>query len=271
MSPTTAPQDRAAATVPAVQGAIGVMKYLFEHPNARAHVIADTLGLNRSTCHGILKTLVSGGLLEFDRQDKTYALGPVLVALGARAWDTSDYIRVARPLLEGWVSKTRFTIFLARLLPDNEFIVVDRVESTHNIKVTVSIGQRFPLVAAALGKAHLAWLPEEQARGMLEAAELLPFTSHSITSLDAYMAELSQTRDRGWSQSDREYYRSATAVAAPVVSPSGEVALVVCSIAADTDMTKESVDSYGVAIKRVADELAARLFASASRRSLRAI
>jgi IclR family transcriptional regulator, KDG regulon repressor len=247
------------------------MKYLFEHPNTRAHVIADALDLNRSTCHGILKTLVAGGLLEFDARDKTYALGPVLVALGARAWDTSDYIRVARPLLDGWVSKTGFTIFLARLLPDKEFIVVDRVESTHNIKVTVSIGQRFPLVAAALGKAHLAWLPEEQARETLEAAELVAFTSHSITSIDAYMAELRHTRDRGWSESDREYYRSAMAVAAPVLSPGNEVALVVCSVAADTDMNKETVDTYGVAIKRVADELASRLFASASRRNLRAM
>lgn len=234
-------------------------------------MIADTLGLNRSSCHGILKTLVAGGLLEFEGREKTYALGPVLVALGARAWDTSDYIRVARPLLEGWVSKTRFTIFLARLLPDNEFIVVDRVESTHNIKVTVSIGQRFPLIAAALGKAHLACLPEEQARAMLEAVELLPFTSHSITAIDAYMAELRHTRDRGWSESDREYYRGATAVAAPVLSPSGEVALLVCSVAADTDMTKKTVDSYGSAIKRLAEELAVRLFASASRRNIPAI
>jgi DNA-binding IclR family transcriptional regulator len=246
-------------TVPAVRGAVGILRFVFDHSECRAHAIADGLGINRSTCHGILKTLVAGGLLDFDESAKTYSFGPVIVAMGAKAWEASNSVRVARPLLERWVATTRFTIFLARLLPDHHFLVIDRLESTQNIKITVAIGERFPLVAAALGKAYLAWLPREEARDLLEHEQLLAFTRNSITFVPDYIADLEDTRRQGYSVSRREYYGGSNAVAAPVFGPEQRVAMVVCSLAADTDLTNENMNHYGTSIRRLADRISSKL------------
>lgn len=246
-------------TVPAVNAAVRILWYLFEQRRSRAYHIANALGLNRSSCHGILKTLVTGGLLEFDPDSKSYSLGPVLLALGTEALQASRYIEVARPLLERWVADTQFTVGLARVLPDRDFLIVDRVEGTRNIRVTVSIGERFPLAAAALGKAYLAWLPAAEATALLTGLKLPPFTTNSITSQGQYVAELEKVRGQGWSSSVHEYYGGTNAVAAPVFGLHGEVVLVVCSLAADTDMTTTSLPAYGTAIRRLADQLSHRL------------
>lgn len=255
-------------TVPAVRNTVNILRYLFQHSNSRAHVIAAALKINRSTCHGILKTLVAGGFLVFDEVTKTYKFGPVIIAIGARAREAPNYVLVARPLLERWVAATSFTIFIALPLPDKQFLVVDRVESTRDIKVTVSIGERFPLAAAALGKAYLAWLAPHEARGLIGQAELPAFTRNSITGLEDFMAELEETRRQGWSVSRREYYGGSNAVAAPVFGSGGEVVMVMCSLAADSDMTTDRLDYFGGSIKRFADQLSTKLLSSEQRQDL---
>jgi len=246
--------DRSKA--PAVDAAVRILDYVGRRGTARGREFALALGLNASTAHNVAKALVRGGLLDYDTETKLYCLGPVLYALGVRAWDAgADVITAARPLLREWVASTRFVVFLARLLPVGEIIVVEKEESSQRIKVTVDVGERFPLSAAALGKAFLAWMEPGEREARLKKLSLRAYTEKSIADLADFRKELERARSLGWSESHAEYYSSSNAVAAPIFDRSGRVSYVVCSLAATSDMREEDLPRYGRAIADLATRI----------------
>ena len=61
--------------------------------------LSRTLGINKSTLHGILNTLVHYHWLERDEMSKTYRLGFGLYALGNRAGAQLDLLAIAHPFV----------------------------------------------------------------------------------------------------------------------------------------------------------------------------
>lgn len=247
---------------PAVDAAVRILDYVGRNGTARGREIALALGLNPSTGHNVAKALVQHGMLEYDAASQLYALGPVLYALGARTVQASNgVVAAARPLLREWVASTRFVVFLARMLPSGEIIVIEKEESSQRIKVTVDVGERFPLSAAALGKVFLAWMEPGERELRMKRLSLPSYTYRSIVGLPEFRKELERVRSSGWSESCAEYYSSSNAVAAPIFDRSGRVSHVVCSLAALTDMREEDLTRYGRALA----DLAARISETASR------
>ncbi|HVA37262.1 MAG TPA: IclR family transcriptional regulator [Candidatus Dormibacteraeota bacterium] len=247
---------------PAVDAAVRVLDYVAQHGTARGREIALALGLNPSTGHNIAKALVQRGMLDFDAETKLYAPGPVLYALGVRVVEAGNgVVAAARPLLREWVASTRFVVFLARMLPSGEIIVVEKEESSQRIKVTVDVGERFPISAAALGKAFLAWMDPGERDLRLNQLSLPSYTYRSIVSMAEFRKELERVRACGWSESHAEYYSSSNAVAAPILDRAGRLSHVVCSLAATIDMRDEDLPRYGRALA----ELAARVDETAGR------
>jgi len=242
------------AAVPALGAAIRILRHLSLVDSARAYQIADELAISRSSCHGILKTLVEGGLLGFDRKTKAYFLGTALIPLGTLAAERDWYVRVARPFLREWVETTRLTIFVARLLPDREFVVIDMMNSSQIIKVTVSVGQTFPVTSPAMGGAQLAFMPQGDAQRMIRSSGSEPLDRETAADIEAFLAELPRIRKRGWAASMRQYYRNANAVAAPVLVD-GQVLFVLCSLGSVQDLPIRELDRLGPEIKRVADRI----------------
>src|SRR5437899_1623938 len=83
---------------PAVVDAIEVLEYLRARSPAQfgaAH-IAREVGISRSTCHAILQTLQSKDYVVQNPLDKTFALGPALVALGVAAAGETRFIEATR-------------------------------------------------------------------------------------------------------------------------------------------------------------------------------
>ena len=58
------------------------------------------------------------------------------------------------------------------------------------------------LPVSGIGKALLAWYPEERVRGIISRRGLEKFTSLTLTSDSALLRDLSRTRDRGFSIDD---------------------------------------------------------------------
>ncbi|MDR0359642.1 MAG: hypothetical protein LBJ87_09310, partial [bacterium] len=132
-------------------------------------------------------------------------------------------------------------VYLARLLPNNEFLGVDKVDAPEGIRVTIDLGERFPLVVAAKGKAYLTQLPEREARKLLERHGLPAYTEHSITDVDTYLTELRSVRHRGWASSRREYYGGASAIAATLRGTE----LFICSMGSEDRFPPARMEELG--------------------------
>ncbi|MGW0791692.1 IclR family transcriptional regulator [Streptomyces sp. NPDC002911] len=183
--------------------------------------IARELGLSKAVVHRILQTLVQRGMVVPDQETRLYRLGPSTAALGARALRESDLRTVAAGILRRLQAQTGETVTLSALVPGGR-AYIDQIVSTHEVKMTVELGRRFPLHAGSSGKSCLAHLPEPRREEIL-AAHLPALTDTTPTDAAELRAQLAEIRRTGYASSQGERQADAGSVAAPLIGLDGDV------------------------------------------------
>ncbi|UNK70942.1 IclR family transcriptional regulator C-terminal domain-containing protein [Microbacterium sp. H1-D42] len=152
------------------------------------------------TIHRLLRTLVSLG---YARQlaNRRYALGPQLVRLGEVA--NKKFGQIAMPQLKGLVERLGETANLATIDGDR-VIYVSQAPSPHAMRMFTEVGRRSYLHSTGVGKAILAQLSDDAVRDIVGRTGLPQATEHSIDSVDALIADLALTRERGYAIDDGE-------------------------------------------------------------------
>ena len=248
--------------MPAIDAAARVLAHLAEGEGAGVSDISRACHLSKSSAHAIVKALEAARLLVALGDTKRYVLGAGLVELGEAAGRQRTAVLVARPHLEQVARRLRLACFLVVPYTVSEFLLVEKAESSRAIKVTVSVGERFPLTAGSLGKAYLAWQPREVVLGALRAAPLTGRAGQVLRSRVAYLAELATVRRQGFAESYEEYYAGNNALAAPVFDHSGRVVLLLLTVGFTAAMPATRMKRYGrllrAAAKRVTRALGGR-------------
>ena len=128
--------------------------------------LAGRTGLNISTCHHLLATLVKWGYVA-KAPGRRYALGARGLHLGQAFLKQVDLPRRAQPFVERISEETGETVHLAVLQGDAIITLLKR-EGRHAVRVdTGALGASDAAHATATGKAMLAWLPEDEIRRIL--------------------------------------------------------------------------------------------------------
>src|SRR5450755_2346447 len=123
--------------------------------------LATRTGLNISTCHHLLATLIQRGFAAKVPGRRLYALGARILYLGHACLQV-DLPRRAQPYLENINRATGETVHLAALQGDAVVTLAVR-EARHALRVdTGKIGRMEAPHATSVGKAIMAWLPEEE-------------------------------------------------------------------------------------------------------------
>jgi IclR family acetate operon transcriptional repressor len=86
-------------------------------------------------------------------------------------------------------------------------------ESNQMMRLAARVGDRAPIHSTALGKAMTAELPQPRVLAMLEAIEMTPFTTSTITEPDAYLSELEAVRKQGYAIDELENQNDGRCVA----------------------------------------------------------
>lgn len=249
--------------VPAVQSALAVLEFLREGANAPRTVseIARGAGLNVSTCFNILKTLEDGRVIAFDPAQKTYRLGLRLVELAGvvdvRAQAAQQVLEEARRIA-GTVGLGCFLMGIDDR-GDGAFVVLDKIESSHPVRVTIDRGARFPMTGAVAAKAWFAWSDPQVVARVMDEHELTRHTDRSITDVEVFEAELARTRERGYSTSIGEYYPGHNAVAAPVFGADGTPAFLLVVVAADSQLGEDTLAAVGEEVVAGAERATKRI------------
>jgi DNA-binding IclR family transcriptional regulator len=182
--------------------------------------IGDRLGLARSSAHGLVRTLHARGYLSEDG-GRRYRLGARLIQLGLNVADRLELRLVARGTLERLVAATRDTVEL--VVPERgELLYVDKVVSdARHVRTDSRVSARRPLHCSSLGKALLAALDDNVVRGVVGGEVLEPATEYSLAELDSLLADLAQTRQRGYSVDRQEALLGVWCVGAPIRDHTG--------------------------------------------------
>lgn len=185
--------------------------------------LSRRLGLGKSSIHRVLTTLVAEGLLVHDPTTRTYRLSLVLCELGEAAKANVNLHTAATPVLEELRNATGETVQVA-VLDGTEVVYVERLESSHTLRLFTQIGRRMPAHATSTGKLLLAFLPEEQREAFLEEAQPLQArTPYTITDPDALRSDLACIRRRGWSENAQESEVGVASVGFPIRDAGGHV------------------------------------------------
>jgi DNA-binding IclR family transcriptional regulator len=113
--------------------------------------LARDLELYPSTCHAILKTLVSEDLVSFAPETKTYRLGLGLVQLAAPLLDENAYVERFRPRLAQLAKAHAVSIALLKIV-DDRMVLIDFALPGADIQVHHRAGSRCPVLFGATGR-----------------------------------------------------------------------------------------------------------------------
>jgi DNA-binding IclR family transcriptional regulator len=143
----------------AADRALQVIDLLAAHPTESFTLteITRRTGINPASAHALTAVMLKSGYLQRHPTQKTYALGPALVASGAAALDQLPAIRAAQA--EIGVLSTELQLEVTLTAPtDDEIIVVGAAGDASEYGSVLQVGQRVPL-SPPLGTVFLAWSP----------------------------------------------------------------------------------------------------------------
>ena len=203
---------------PSVKKAFDIMRIISKSKDGIGlNEIARSLGIAKSTVHGITSILEEVGAVEREPVTKRYELGMALFELGRRAYSKMEIRQIARPFMEELMEKAQESVFLGTLSGDHSAIMVlDVVECEHDLKITSPIGSMLPIYAAASGKALLSVLDEKEAMEIIKTKGLPKRTEKSITDPAQFIEEIRKVRQKGYATDYEEYIAGVRAVAAPI-------------------------------------------------------
>lgn len=183
--------------------------------------LAEAAGVHKSTAMRLLRSLETDRFVK--RSDVYhYRLGSALFELANRALDGIDVRDTARPYLLELGESTGHTVHLA-VREDDQVVYVDKVDSTHSVRMYSRIGARAPLHCTAVGKVLLSGL-DETSRGDVAATLSYPaLTDNTITDPERFLTELDRVSRSGIATDRGEHEDFVHCIAAGVRDPRGEI------------------------------------------------
>lgn len=160
---------------PPTQRVVAILDFLARHPNDSFGLseLARRTDLSKPTCLGILTSLVDADYLLRDAQDKTYRLGPRLIALGHTAQESMRVNPAAREELRRLSDAFGTTAALAAVIDDR----ITLLELAGPQDLGVRVGQSYPF-APPVGLMFVLW-DDDALRAWLAREPTIPLRTDS--------------------------------------------------------------------------------------------
>ena len=245
--------------VPAIKRCFDLIDLLAEKEKGlTATEIHRALQLPLSSVTAILYTVCALGYVERDNETARYSLGTKLYSYSGRRNEQQDIVGRCHGLLEQLVAETGLTAHVA-VLRDGESMYIDRVAASGLIQISSYIGMRWPLHASGVGKALLAFLPEEELAQTLNYLPLGKFTQFTVTVRSQLEKQLREFRNLGFAWEINEGEPGVACVAAPIFDGMGRPIAAVSITGTTHQINDERIASLGRTVKERAKAMSARL------------
>jgi DNA-binding IclR family transcriptional regulator len=240
--------------------AINILEFIGKQSTGEAGLpeLSAAMKLHKTTTHRIAHVLESRGLLRRGLDSNRYRLGLHLYDLGCQALDHVNIRDEARPLMTRVAFDVGETVHLA-LLDRAEVLYIERIEAQRSLTMGSKLGARNPIYCTALGKAILAYLPENEVDQILAASRMEARTRNTITNVLALKRELERIRDRGYAIDDEEIEDGVRCIAAPILNASNRAVAAVSVSGPSSRITPDRFQLIGKTMLKAAQELSTRI------------
>jgi IclR family acetate operon transcriptional repressor len=207
--------------VQALDRGLQILGHVAAHPGQTLSEIAEATGEAVATVFSALVTLQGHGMVEVEEPGQFWHIGPGAFRTGTAFLRRTKVVERARQPMDALMRETGETSNLGVEVRD-EVVFLAQVETHEAIRAFFPPGTKGAMHSSGIGKALLAWYPEEKVRGILARQGLEKFTSLTLTSETALLRDLARTRERGFSIDDQERAEGMRCVAAPIFNAHGE-------------------------------------------------
>jgi IclR family acetate operon transcriptional repressor len=211
--------------------------------------LAARSALPMPTIHRLIRFLVSQGYV---RQDpaKRYTIGPRMIWLGEAA--SRMLGSWATPVLTRLVDEFGETTNMAMLEGDG-VIYVAQVPSPRAMRMFTEVGRFVMPHCTGVGKAIMSSMSDDEVTALLQRTGMPARTEHTITDVEAMLAELATIRQAGYAVDDGEQELGVRCVAVPVPDLPFRAAISVSG--PDSRVTADQVQHIAPAARRAAADL----------------
>ena len=185
-----------------------------ERPELGVTEISRMMELQKSTVHNIVSTYEDLGYLMQNQETGKYRLGIKLLQFSYIINNHMGLQKFFLPYLQEIASKVNEIVYLG--IPHEGDVLYIDSQAPAGISLTRNIlGEHAPMYCTGLGKAMLAFLPEEERNRCLNRP-LTPFTENTIRTREEMLGELEQIRRRGYAIDNMEHEYGITCISVPV-------------------------------------------------------
>ncbi|WP_235836929.1 HTH-type transcriptional regulator BhcR [Cereibacter johrii] len=241
-------------TVQSLDRALAMLRLLSQSEGMTLSELAAESGEAAATVYRALVTLQAHQMIEMEEQGQVWHIGSGAFRVGSAFLRRAKFVERARLPMDRLMRAAGETAALG-VEADGRVMHLAQVETRQAIRAYFPEGSSAPLHATAVGKALLAWYPEERIETILDREGLAKFTSLTITSASTLMRDLARTRDRGYALEDQEGAEGMRAVAAPVFNSFGEPVAAITLAGPAFRLSLSDSTRLGTLVREAADEV----------------
>lgn len=219
--------------------------------------ITRALNFNKSTVFNITHTLADLEILKHSHDNK-FDLGIKFYLLGRASRIGSDIINSVHPYLEMINQKTRLSAFLGTR-SGLHAIILDKVDTAFDIKISSEIGMRLPLLAGAGGKALISLFSDDEVDKILFQNRLKRYTRSTCVDKDKFKKMIKKIRMEGLAVDKEEYIEGIRALAVPLKINNGNPQFAIWAVGLKGQIKNEVIGQYSELLKKIAAEIEIQL------------
>lgn len=236
---------------------IAIVNLLAAHKGGlRLTDLVTRVDLPRGTVVRLLGVMIDEHVVRHSA-DGQYRLGPQCAIWGSDFLSGLEFREVASDVMAGLAEVGNETCHLG-IRDGKSVLYIDKVESPHSLRMYSRIGGKNPLHCTGLGKALLAYIPQDELEEYW-AEPLERRTANTIVSPDILRAELQRIRDRGYAVDDVENEVGVRCVGAPIFDHNRDLVGSISLAGPTMRMTWERIEQLTGPVKEAAHEISVRL------------
>lgn len=176
--------------------------------------VCQVMRIHKSTAHRLLMALERCNLVA-RTSDNHFYLGMKLYELGNRAIKQMDLSAKVNPYLKRLAMRLKETVHLGIMQRDC-IVYLDKLDPNRRVCMSSKVGTHNPVYCTALGKAILAYLPEDVLESTISKIQFVRFTDKTLSTREELMHSLERIRRRGYAIDDEEIETGVRCIGAPI-------------------------------------------------------
>ncbi|MFC2991714.1 IclR family transcriptional regulator domain-containing protein [Halomonas tibetensis] len=220
--------------------------------------LAEQADLAPSTTHRLLQALQGQGFVAQDSELGVWKIDVKTFRIGNSFLEARDFVATSRPFLRRLTALTGETANLG-IRDGGTVVFLAQSESSQMMRMITALGSRAPLHASGIGKALMAWLPDDELERILDEQGLTRVTDNTLNTPETLRAGLAEIRRQGFA-CDREEHAIGLHCAAACLHDEHGIPLAAISVSGPVARIPETrLLELGALVRETAAEITTRL------------